>query len=139
MVRPWPVQFWIRPIPGAFLPTEPLLGQEPASASSGLLLGSPAPPLSTDYIAQASWGPGVSIVIPGDVLGPAGVGKSQQVAFRSWLLSMNTVGQVRVSHGGRATAAKRTAGATAGAEATVRLSAMSLQMRRGSMVISSAM
>lgn len=106
-----------------FLLSTALLGQEPASASSGLLLGSPAPPLPTDYIAQASWGPGVSTVIPGDVLRPAGVEKSQQVAFRSWLPSMNTIGQVRVSHEG-ATAAKRTARATAGAEATVRLSAM---------------
>lgn len=46
---------------------------------------------------------------------------ANRLLFRSWLLSMNKVGQVRVSHE-RATEVKRTARATAGAEAPVRLS-----------------
>lgn len=53
------------------------------------------------------------MVIPGDVLGPAGGGKEPTGCFLG-------VGQVRVSHE-RATEAKRTARATASAEATVRL------------------
>lgn len=46
--------------------------------------------------------------------------RANRSLFRSWLLSINKVEQVRVSHE-KATEVKRTARATAGAEATVRL------------------